>query len=61
VDQWGIKTFPTKKKIENILAVSSRPCAATRSSHAVAGPGRHFDFAVAHGWEAAMWRRTATQ
>jgi hypothetical protein len=41
--------------------VSRRPCATTRSSHAVAGPGRHFDFAVAHGWEAAMWRRTTTR
>ena len=27
--------------------VRRRPCAAPRSSHAVAGPGRHLDFAVA--------------
>jgi hypothetical protein len=36
--------------------VGRQPCAATRSSHAVAGPGRHSDFAVAAklGFEARL-------
>ncbi len=38
-----------------MLNVLRLPCAATRSSHAVAGPGRNLDFAVAKlGLEALL-------
>ncbi len=55
----GNLTFPTEKKIEKFHVVSPghwcQPCTTTRSSHAVAGPGGHLDFAVAQlGFEARL-------
>ncbi len=55
----GNITFPTEKKIKKIHVVSpghwGQPCTTSRSSHAVAGPGGHLDFAVAQlGFEARL-------